>query len=129
GEPITLAQVDRLELQYTYADGDVYNFMDTKTFEEVSIPSPIIGDMVEFMFEGMNMEAMQYNGKIIEVIIPKTLSLTVTQTDPGEKGNTAQGATKPATLETGATINVPLFIKEGEKIVVNTEEKKYVSRG
>lgn len=128
GESISLAQVDRLDLQYTYLEGDMYYFMDTDTFEEVSITVKAVGDKAGFMVEGMNLEAMFFKGKPIDVSIPKQMVLEVVETDPGEKGNTAQGGSKPAKLESGATVNVPLFITIGEKIRVDTEAKKYMSR-
>ncbi|CAN0227282.1 unnamed protein product [Ascophyllum nodosum] len=128
GEPITLAQVDKLELQFTYSESNMFYFMDNNSFEEVSIEAEAIGDKADFMMEGMALTASFFNGKMIEVSIPKQMVLEVVETAPGEKGNTAQGASKPAKLETGVEINVPLFIAQGEKIKVDTETKKYLSR-
>ncbi|KAG5188319.1 elongation factor P (EF-P) KOW-like domain-containing protein [Tribonema minus] len=128
GEPITLAQVERLTLQFTYDDGTNFCFMDTTSFEEVQMAKSILGDKADWLQEGMQLEALQWTDRIIDVSIPRTMVLTVTQTDPGVKGNTAQGGSKPATLETGVVLQVPLFINEGEKIKVDTEERKYMER-
>ncbi|CAN0208975.1 unnamed protein product [Pylaiella littoralis] len=128
GEPVSLAQVDKLDLQYTYMEGDMYYFMDSATYEEVSIASKVVGDKAGFFIEGMELSATYFNGKIIEVTLPKQMVLEVVETDPGEKGNTAQGATKPAKVAAGAVIYVPLFIAQGEKIRVDTETKKYMER-
>eukprot|EP00611_Tribonema_gayanum_P014839 TRINITY_DN2633_c0_g1_i1.p1 TRINITY_DN2633_c0_g1~~TRINITY_DN2633_c0_g1_i1.p1 ORF type:complete len:227 (-),score=82.83 TRINITY_DN2633_c0_g1_i1:289-969(-) len=128
GEPITLAQVERLTLQFTYDDGTNFCFMDTTSFEEVQMAKSILGDKADWLQEGMQLEALQWTDRIIDVSIPRTMVLTVTQTDPGVKGNTAQGGSKPATLETGVVLQVPLFINEGEKIKVDTEDRKYMER-
>eukprot|EP00752_Nemacystus_decipiens_P002524 g2368.t1 len=128
GESVSLAQVDKLDLQYTYKEGSMFYFMDSATYEEVSIDENIVGDKAGFFLEGMELSATYFNGKVIEVALPKQMILEVVETDPGEKGNTAQGATKPAKVAAGATINVPLFISTGEKIRIDTETKKYMSR-
>eukprot|EP00904_Undaria_pinnatifida_P011431 jgi/Undpi1/7418/HiC_scaffold_22.g09891.m1 len=108
--------------------GDMYYFMDSSTFEEVSIDKKVVGDKAGFMLEGMNLSATYFNNRVIEIAIPKQMVVEVIETDPGEKGNTAQGASKPATVAAGAIVNVPLFITVGEKIKVDTETKKYMER-
>ncbi|CAM9445281.1 unnamed protein product [Scytosiphon promiscuus] len=128
GEPVSLAQVDKLDLQYTYREGDMFYFMDSATYEEVSIAAKVVGDKAGFFLEGMELSATYFNGNIIEVTLPKQMILEVVETDPGEKGNTAQGATKPAKVGSGAIVNVPLFITTGEKIRIDTESKKYMER-
>ncbi|CAM9323432.1 unnamed protein product [Chrysoparadoxa australica] len=128
GESIQLAQVDRQKMQFTYNDGTNYMFMDSETFEEVAVPPESVGDKKGFLQEGLEVDCITWNNKVIELQLPRVMVLEVTETDPGVKGNTVQGGTKPATLETGAVINVPLFVNQGEKIKVDTEEKKYMSR-
>ncbi|CAN0090275.1 unnamed protein product, partial [Ectocarpus fasciculatus] len=132
GEPVEQAQVDKLNLQYTYKEGDMYYFMDSATYEEVSIAEKVVGDKAGFFLEigraSCREKATYFKGNVIEVTLPKQMILEVVETDPGEKGNTAQGATKPAKVAAGAMINVPLFITTGEKIRVDTESKKYMER-
>ncbi|CBJ26394.1 elongation factor P [Ectocarpus siliculosus] len=128
GEPVEQAQVDKVDLQYTYKEGDMYYFMDSATYEEVSIAEKVVGDKAGFFLEGMELSATYFKGKVIEVTLPKQMILEVVETDPGEKGNTAQGATKPAKVAAGAIINVPLFITTGEKIRVDIDSKKYMER-
>ncbi|CAG9465290.1 unnamed protein product [Pedinophyceae sp. YPF-701] len=125
GETVTLADIERKDVQFTYVDGDTHVFMDMATFEEVRIPS---GSWAKWLKEGSEVTCVFWQGKSLSVDVPLTLELKVERTDPGVKGNTAQGGSKPATLETGAQINVPLFIEEGELIKVNTENNEYLGR-
>jgi len=126
GETIDLANIEKKECQFTYVDGDSHVFMDNDSFEEVRVLSD--SDWSQWLMEGGIVTTLFWNGKCISVEVPISLDLKVVQTDPGLKGNTAQGGTKPATLETGAVIQVPLFIVEGEIVKVNTIDKAYVSR-
>lgn len=129
GEQVPDAVLEKAEMQHTYMDGDDFVFMNMETYDEERISAKSLGDqVVNYMMEGLVVEVLKHNDDILGVEIPKSMTLTVTQTDPGVKGNTVQGGQKPATLESGATIMVPLFINEGEKVVVNTVENKYVSR-
>jgi elongation factor P len=129
GEQVEDAVLEKAQMQHTYMDGSDFVFMNMETYEEERINAKALGHhVVNYMMEGLIVEVLKHNQDILGIELPKSMTLTVAQTDPGVKGNTVQGGTKPATLETGATVMVPLFINEGEKIVVNTEENKYVSR-
>jgi len=128
GETAQQAILERSTMQHTYVDGDDYVFMNMETFEEERLPSVALGYQAKYMKEGLDVDVLRYNGKVLDVEMPKTMVFEVTQTDPGVKGNTVQGGTKPATLETGAVVQVPLFIKQGERIKVDTRENKYLSR-
>jgi elongation factor P len=128
GEMVDGADVFKYDMQFNYMDGDDWVFMDMESFDTETIPPKVIGDNSKWIKEGTDIKIVKAEGKIIDIEIPMTMTLEVTQTDPGEKGNTAQGASKPATLETGATINVPLFIKTGEKVRVDTADGKYLGR-
>lgn len=128
GENVDAAQVDREEMQFSYIDGDSHVFMNMETFEEERILSDDI-DKKEFIKEDLSLTVLKWQGKCIDVQVPQTMSLKVVETEPGAKGNTAQGrAEKPATLETGAVINVPIFINEGETVKVDTDTRKYMGR-
>ena len=122
------AFVERKDMQYSYNDGDLYYFMDMETYEQVPISASILGDNFKFVKENMVCKVLSYKGKVFGVEPPNFVELQITQTDPGFAGNTATNATKPATLETGAEIRVPLFINEGEKIQVDTRTGEYMSR-
>ncbi|MBR6070302.1 MAG: elongation factor P [Ruminococcus sp.] len=122
------AFVERKDMQYSYNDGDLYYFMDMETYEQVPISASILGDNFKFVKEEMICKILSYKGTVFGVEPPNFVELVVTQTDPGFKGDTATNATKPATLETGAEIKVPLFINEGEKIQVDTRTGEYMSR-
>ena len=122
------AFVERKDMQYSYNDGDLYYFMDMETYEQVPISASILGDNFKFVKEEMICKILSYKGSVFGVEPPNFVELVVTQTDPGFKGDTATNATKPATLETGAEIKVPLFINEGEKIQVDTRTGEYMSR-
>ncbi len=121
-----VASVDKRESQFTYADGEEYVFMDMSTYEETRVKYD--ESWAKYMKEGMDVSVLVWNGNVISVDVPNTVELLVTETDPGVKGNTAQGGSKPATLETGAVVQVPLFIQQGEKIKVDTRTDTYLSR-
>ncbi len=129
GEAFPDAQVDKEDMQYSYLDGDDMVFMNMETFEEERIPKADI-EKAEFIKEEMSLTVVKWQGKAIDVQVPKTVSLVVTEAVPGAKGNTAQGRTeKPVTLETGAEMMVPMFIEEGETIKIDTDDRKYLGRG
>ena len=115
-------------MQYSYADGNLYHFMDTETWEDVVIDSEKLGDNFKFVKEEMVVKVLSYKGNVFGVEPPYFVELQVTQTDPGFAGNTATNALKPATLETGAEIRVPLFINEGDMIRVDTRTGEYMER-
>ena len=122
------AYIERKEMEYSYADGDLHYFMDNETYELIPINVVDLPDNFKFVKENMICNVKSYKGKVIGVEPPTFVELTVTQTDPGFKGNTATNTTKPATLETGAEIRVPLFIDEGEVIRVDTRTGEYMDR-
>ena len=122
------AFVERKDMQYLYADGDLYYFMDMETYEQLPIDSHKLGDSFAFVKENMEVKVLSYKGNVFGIEPPNFVELKVTQTDPGFKGDTATNATKPATLETGAEIKVPLFIEEGEMIKIDTRTGEYMER-
>ena len=115
-------------MQYLYADGDLYNFMDVNTYEQVALNTDLIGDALKFVKENEIVKICSYNGKVFSVEPPLFVELEITDTEPGFKGDTATGATKPATLETGAQINVPLFVNQGDRVKIDTRTGEYLSR-
>ena len=122
------AFIERKEMEYSYNDGDLYYFMDTETWEQVPINASILGDNFKFVKENMTCKVLSYKGNVFGVEPPNFVELTITQTDPGFAGNTATNATKPATVETGAEIKVPLFIEEGEVVQIDTRTGEYLGR-
>jgi elongation factor P len=128
GTKFTRARVERREMQYLYNDGQFYNFMNTETFEQIPIGADKVGDADKYLKENDTVEVVLFGEEVIGVELPITVELTVTDTEPGFKGDTATGGTKPATMETGLVVNVPLFIEPGTKIKVNTDSGAYVER-
>ena len=122
------AYVERKDMQYSYNDGDLYYFMDMETYEQVPISASVLSDSFKFVKEEMICKILSYKGSVFGVEPPNFVELVVTQTDPGFKGDTATNATKPATVETGAEVKVPLFINEGEKIQIDTRTGEYMAR-
>ena len=122
------AYVERKDMEYTYSDGELYHFMDSETYEDVPISASELGDNFKFVKENMVCKVLSYKGKVFGVEPPNFVELEVTETDPGFKGDTATNATKPATLETGAEIRVPLFIDIGEIIRIDTRTGEYMER-
>ncbi len=122
------AHIDRRDMEYLYQDGDLFYFMDQETYEQTPLNSEQLGDALKFVKENMLVKILSYKGNVFGVEPPNFVELQVTQTEPGFKGDTATGASKPATLETGAVINVPLFIEEGEVIRVDTRTGEYMER-
>ena len=128
GEKVGKATLDRREMQYLYKEGSEYIMMDNETYEQLSVPEVQIGDGTKYLKENMEVQVLLHDGKIIGVDIPTHVVLEVVDTPPSEKGNTAQGGTKPATLETGAVVNVPFFVSNGDKIRVDTRTNEYLDR-
>lgn len=128
GERVSAARVEKREMQFLYSMGDEYTFMDTESFEQMTLSSQDIGDGVRFLKENMLCHVVLFKGTSIGVELPNSANLTVVETDPGFKGDTATGGTKPAKLETGAVVKVPLFIEEGAVIIVDTRTGLYVGR-
>ena len=127
-EKFPTAFIERKDMEYLYNDGDLYYFMDSETYEQLPISPSILGDNFKFVKENMVCKVLSYKGNVFGVEPPNFVELQVTQTDPGFKGDTATNATKPATLETGAEIKVPLFIDEGEMIRIDTRTGEYMER-
>jgi elongation factor P len=128
GETVPQAQLDKATLQHTYMEGDIYVFMDMASYEETRLTAPQIGEQRKYLKEGMEVSVVFWNRKPLEVELPNSVTLAVTQTDPGVKGDTATGGTKPAIVETGAQVMVPLFISIGEKIRIDTRTDNYLGR-
>ncbi|MDW2798997.1 elongation factor P [Clostridium boliviensis] len=127
-EKFPQARIDRVDMQYLYADGDLHNFMDTSSYEQVALSNDVIGDALKFVKENDTVKVCSYNGKVYSIEPPLFVELVITDTEPGFKGDTAQGATKPATVETGAVVYVPLFVEQGDKIKIDTRSGEYLSR-
>jgi len=128
GESVQQAILEKSNLQHTYVESGDYVFMDMTSFEETRLNSEQIGKGAKYLKEGMEVNVIFYNGKVLEVELPISITLKVTETDPGVKGDTASGGTKPAILETGAQVMVPLFISVGEMIKVDTRNDSYLGR-
>ncbi|AQL56104.1 elongation factor P [Abyssicoccus albus] len=128
GEKVSKAQIDNRKMQYLYADGNDHVFMDNSSFEQIIIPADNLQDELKYLLANMEVSIQMYEGETIGVELPKTVTLKVTETEPGIKGDTASGATKTATVETGVDLQVPLFVNQGDKLVINTEDGSYVSR-
>jgi len=127
-ERLVRARLDSQQMQYLYSDGDLHYFMDTESFEQMPLNSSQLGDALEYLKEGTLVEVSSYKGEVIGIEMPITVELEITETDPGFKGDTATGGNKPAKLETGLTIQVPLFINEGDVIKVDTRTGTYLER-
>ena len=122
------ARIDRKDMQYLYADGDLYNFMDTETYDQIALNSDTVGDALKFVKENEMVKVCSYNGNVFTIEPPLFVELEITDTEPGFKGDTATGATKPAIVETGAKVMVPLFVNQGEIIKIDTRTGEYLSR-
>lgn len=127
-EKFEQAQLTRQDMQYIYSDGDLYYFMDQETYEQTPIHQDKIGDGIKFLKEEMVCKVVSYKGDIFQVELPITVVLEITECEPGVKGDTANNASKYATLETGAVVKVPLFVNQGEKIKVDTRTGEYLER-
>lgn len=122
------ARIDRVDMQYLYSDGDLFYFMDMNTFEQVGLNQEQIGDALKFVKENEMVKIISHKGNVFAVEPPLFVELEITDTEPGFKGDTATGATKPATVETGALVYVPLFVNLGDKIKIDTRTGEYLSR-
>ena len=127
-EKFPQARIDRNEMQYLYSDGDLFHFMNTENYEQISLNSETIGDALKFVKENDMCKICSYNGNVFSVEPPLFVELEVTDTEPGVAGNTATNATKPATVETGAQVTVPLFVNIGDKLKIDTRTGEYLSR-
>ncbi len=128
GETVPQANLEKSVMQHTYKEGDDFVFMDMETYEESRLTPEQIGDRVKYLKEGMEVNVVRWNEQVMEVELPNSVVLEIVQTDPGVKGDTATGGSKPATLETGATVMVPLFISQGERIKIDTRNDTYLGR-
>ncbi len=122
------ARIDRKDMQYLYSDGDLFHFMDVETYDQVALNEDTVGDALKFVKENDMCKVCSHNGNVFAIEPPLFVELEVTDTEPGFKGDTATGASKPATVETGATVSVPLFVEIGNKIKIDTRTGEYLSR-
>ena len=128
GVKVDVAVVEKREMQYLYQDGDSYVFMDTGTYDQTHVPGSTVGDVRNYLVENMNATVVVHEGTPLYVDLPASVELTISHTDPGVQGDRSTGGTKPATLETGASVQVPLFINTGERIKVDTRDGRYLGR-
>lgn len=122
------AHIERKEMQYLYNDGDLFYFMDTATFDQIAVNAETVGDSLKFVKENENVKLSSYQGNVFAIEPPLSVELLIVETEPGFKGDTAQGATKPAIVETGAQVMVPLFVEQEDKIKIDTRTGEYLSR-
>ena len=127
-EKFPAARIDRVDMQYLYSDGDLYNFMNVETYDQIALNSDLVGDALKFVKENEMVKVCSYNGSVFSIEPPLFVELEVSDTEPGFKGDTATGASKPATVETGAQVNVPLFINIGDKVKIDTRTSEYLGR-
>ena len=128
-QKLTAAPTERRSVQYLYADGDLYTFMDTSTFDQFQMGADLVSEALKYISEGDTTEALFYDEKPVLVELPPSVTLTITQTDPGLRGDTQSSANKPATTSTGLTLQVPLFVNQGDRITISTSTGEYLSRG
>ena len=127
-EKFPQARIERVDMQYLYSDGDLFYFMNVENYEQIALNEETIGDALKFVKENEMVKVCSYNGNVFAIEPPLFVELEITETEPGFKGDTAQGASKPATVETGATVSVPLFVNQGDKIKIDTRTGEYLSR-
>ena len=127
-EKFPQARIERVDMQYLYNDGEFFNFMNTENYEQIALTKDQVGDTLKFVKENEIVKICSHNGNVFSVEPPLFVELEVTETEPGFAGNTAQGATKPATVETGAVVYVPLFVNQGDKLKIDTRTGEYLSR-
>lgn len=127
-EKFPTARIERREMQYLYNDGDLYNFMDTENYEQIALSNDTVGDALKFVKENEMVKVCSYNGSVFAIEPPLFVELEITETEPGFKGDTATGASKPAVVETGASVSVPLFVNQGDVIKIDTRTGEYLSR-
>ncbi|PLT29163.1 elongation factor P [Peribacillus deserti] len=129
GEKVAKAHIENRKMQYLYASGDSHVFMDNETYEQIELPAAQIDRELKFLKENMEVYIMTFQSETLGVELPNTVTLEVTDTEPGIKGDTASGGSKPATVETGLVVQVPFFVNIGDKLIINTTDGSYVSRG
>ena len=127
-EKFPQARIERVDMQYLYSDGDLYHFMNVENYDQIALNEDAIGDSLKFVKENEMVKIYSHNGNVFAVEPPLFVELEVTDTEPGFKGDTATGATKPATVETGAVVYVPLFVETGDKLKIDTRTGEYLSR-
>ena len=127
-EKFDMAHISRVNMQYLYNYGDLYYFMDVETYEQIAVSKEDVGDSLKFVKENEEVKICSYKGNVFAIEPPLNVELEITETEPGFKGDTATGATKPAVVETGATVYVPLFVEQGDKIKIDTRTGDYLSR-
>ncbi|BBF41901.1 translation elongation factor P [Lachnospiraceae bacterium KM106-2] len=127
-EKFPQAHIDKSDKQYLYSDGDLYHFMDVETFDQFALAEDQIGDSLKFVKENDMVKMLSHNGEVFAIEPPMFAELVIVETEPGFKGDTATGATKPAVVETGATVYVPLFVEQGDKIQIDTRTGDYLKR-
>ena len=127
-EKFPQARIDRKDMQYLYSDGDLFHFMDVESYDQIALNEETVGDALKFVKENDMCKVCSHNGNVFAIEPPLFVELEVTETEPGFKGDTATGASKPATVETGATVSVPLFVNLGDKIKIDTRTGEYLSR-
>ena len=128
GDRVQDIRLDHSVVQYLYSDGELYHFMDVETYEQPAIAKDVLGEAISYLKEGTTLELSTYEGQPIDIAIPLTVELEVVESEPGLRGDTAQGATKRATLETGLVVNVPLFVNVGDVVRVDTRTGEYLTR-
>jgi elongation factor P len=128
GVKVDTANVDKREMTYLYQDGSDYVFMDTETYDQIHVPPAAVGEAKDYLLENTNATVAMHGDTVLYIELPASVELEITYTEPGIQGDRSTGGTKPATLETGATVQVPLFINQGEKIKVDTRDGRYISR-
>lgn len=128
GEKVERAHIERRKMQYLYASGTTHTFMDNESYEQLELQASQLEEELKYLLENMEVHIITYEGETLGVELPNTVELEVTETEPGIKGDTASGGSKPATVETGLVVQVPFFINIGDKLVINTSDGKYVSR-
>ena len=127
-EKFPAARIERQDMQYLYSDGDLFYFMNTESYDQIAVNKETVGDALKFVKENEMVKICSYNGSVFSVEAPLFVELEITETEPGFAGNTAQGASKPATVETGAQISVPLFVNQGDKVQIDTRSGEYLKR-
>ncbi|PID03550.1 elongation factor P [Sporosarcina sp. P2] len=128
GEKVEKAQIDNRKMQYLYADGDMHVFMDNESYEQIELSEKQLEYELKFLKENMEVHVITYKDEVLGVELPVTVTLEVAETEPGIKGDTASGGSKPAKMETGLVVQVPFFVNQGDMLIINTEEAEYVSR-
>lgn len=128
GEKVAKAQIDNRKMQYLYASGDQHVFMDNESYDQIELPASTIEYELKFLKENMEIHIMLFQGESLGIELPNSVELEVTETEPGIKGDTASGGTKPATVETGLVVQVPFFVNQGDRLIINTTDGSYVSR-